>query len=219
MTVQPFRRYIQQCFKLTNIISVAETKRLKHRSYMSFVHQHSSGSHRTRGINRNRSNGHAAPMFLSSPTKYYDNQLNHRSPQLQNSRGLKVSAMSLISKRRQQQKITMITAYDFPSAIHVARANIDIVLVGDSVAMVELGHVTTQPITMNDMIHHCSAVERGVSFANVPNPPLLVGDMPFGSYEFDDTDIALQNAYRFVKEAGMDAVKLEVRLHCIEIVV
>lgn len=143
----------------------------------------------------------------------YVHQL-HPLPQQQTRRGLKVSALSLISKRRQVQKITMITAYDFPSAIHVARANIDIVLVGDSVAMVELGHVTTQPITMNDMIHHCSAVERGVSFANVPNPPLLVGDMPFGSYEFDDTDIALQNAYRFVKEAGMDAVKLEVCLSC-----
>ncbi len=222
MTIQPFRlsagSNIQQCFKLTNSMNITETKCLKHRSFMSFVHQHSSGSHRIHGVTRNRSNGYAAPMSLSNPTKYFDNQLNHRSLQLQNCRGLKVSAMSLISKRRQQQKITMITAYDFPSAIHVARANIDIVLVGDSVAMVELGHVTTQPITMNDMIHHCSAVERGVSFANVPNPPLLVGDMPFGSYEFDDTDIALQNAYRFVKEAGMDAVKLEVRLYCREIV-
>jgi hypothetical protein len=130
----------------------------------------------------------------------------------QQQRGLKVSALSLTSKRRHGQKITMITAYDFPSAIHVARANIDIVLVGDSVAMVELGHETTQRISMDDMIHHCTAVERGVSFANVSNPPLLVGDMPFGSYEYGNTDLALQNAYRFVKEAGMDAVKLEVRL-------
>jgi hypothetical protein len=129
----------------------------------------------------------------------------------QQRRGLKVSALSLTSKRRQGHKITMITAYDFPSAVHVARANMDIVLVGDSLAMVELGHATTQPITMQDMIHHCAAVQRGVAFANVSNPPLLVGDMPFGSYEYDDTDVALQNAYRFVKEAGMDAVKLEVR--------
>jgi Ketopantoate hydroxymethyltransferase len=129
----------------------------------------------------------------------------------QQRRGLKVSALSLTSKRRQGHKITMITAYDFPSAVHVARANMDIVLVGDSLAMVELGHATTQPITMQDMIHHCAAVQRGVAFANVSNPPLLVGDMPFGSYEYDNTDVALQNAYRFVKEAGMDAVKLEVR--------
>jgi Ketopantoate hydroxymethyltransferase len=126
-------------------------------------------------------------------------------------RGLKVSALSLTSKKRHGHKISMITAYDFPSAIHVARAEIDIILVGDSVAMVELGHSTTQPITVSDMLGHCAAVQRGVTFANVKNPPLLVGDMPFGSYEFENTDIALQNAYRFVKEAGMDAVKLEVR--------
>jgi Ketopantoate hydroxymethyltransferase len=126
-------------------------------------------------------------------------------------RGLKVSALSLTSKKRHGHKITMITAYDFPSAIHVARAEIDIILVGDSVAMVELGHSTTQPITVPDMLGHCAAVQRGVNFANVKNPPLLVGDMPFGSYEFENTDIALQNAYLFVKEAGMDAVKLEVR--------
>ena len=122
----------------------------------------------------------------------------------------KVSAISLTSKKRHGHKISMVTAYDYPSAIHVARAEIDVILVGDSLAMVELGHETTQPITVDDMIHHCSAVKRGVEYANVKNPPLLVGDMPFGSYEFENTDIALQNAYRFVKEAGMDAIKVEV---------
>lgn len=105
----------------------------------------------------------------------------------------------------------MVTAYDYPSAIHVARAGIDVILVGDSLAMVELGHETTQPVSMAAMIHHCAAVKRGVTVANVTHPPLLVGDLPFGTYEFDDTDVALRNAYRFVKEAGMDAVKLEVR--------
>ena len=104
----------------------------------------------------------------------------------------------------------MVTAYDYPSAIHVARAEIDVILVGDSLAMVELGHETTQPVTIDDMIHHCSAVKRGVEYANVKNPPLLVGDMPFGTYEYDDTDTALKNAYRLVKEAGMDAIKVEV---------
>jgi 3-methyl-2-oxobutanoate hydroxymethyltransferase len=107
-----------------------------------------------------------------------------------------------------------VTAYDYPSAMHVARAGIDIVLVGDSVAMVELGYETTQPMTMAMMLHHCGAVKRGVQQAKgeAANTPLLVGDMPFGTYEFDDTDIALKNAYRFVQEAGMDAVKLEVSL-------
>lgn len=125
----------------------------------------------------------------------------------------KVSALSLTSKKRHGHKISMVTAYDYPSAIHVTRAGIDVLLVGDSVAMVELGHETTQPMTVDAMVHHCRAVKRGVAFAAAGSKtePLLVGDMPFGSYEFDDTDRALQNAYRFVKEAGMDAVKVEVR--------
>jgi 3-methyl-2-oxobutanoate hydroxymethyltransferase len=122
----------------------------------------------------------------------------------------KVSAISLTSKKRHGHKISMVTAYDYPSAMHVARAGIDIVLVGDSVAMVELGYETTQPMTMDMMVHHCGAVKRGVQQAKGENTPLLVGDMPFGTYEFEDTDIALRNAYRFVQEAGMDAVKLEV---------
>eukprot|EP00574_Skeletonema_japonicum_P011375 CAMPEP_0201713404 /NCGR_PEP_ID=MMETSP0593-20130828/259_1 /ASSEMBLY_ACC=CAM_ASM_000672 /TAXON_ID=267983 /ORGANISM="Skeletonema japonicum, Strain CCMP2506" /LENGTH=300 /DNA_ID=CAMNT_0048202545 /DNA_START=446 /DNA_END=1348 /DNA_ORIENTATION=- len=98
----------------------------------------------------------------------------------------------------------MVTAYDFPSAVHVDRAGVDVLLVGDSCAMVELGFETTQPITLDQMIHHCQAVKRGA-----PNRPLLVGDMPFGSYEYKDVDIALKNAYRMVKEGGMDAVKFE----------
>ena len=122
-----------------------------------------------------------------------------------------MSAISLTSKKRHGHKISMVTAYDYPSAIHVARAEIDVILVGDSLAMVELGHETTQPVSLDAMIHHCSAVKRGVEYASVNSPPLLVGDMPFGTYEFDDTDIALRNAYRLIKEAGMDAVKVEVR--------
>ncbi len=96
----------------------------------------------------------------------------------------------------------MATAYTYPSALHIDRSGIDVLLVGDSVAMVELGFDTTQPIGMDEMIHHCSAVARGAQ------RPLLVGDMPFGSYEITPT-AALENAYRFIKEGGMDAVKLE----------
>ena len=128
----------------------------------------------------------------------------------------KVSALSLNSKKRHGRKITMVTAYDFPSAVHVARAGMDVVLMGDSLAMVELGFATTQPIDLDQMIWHCASVKRGIDFAasttttNDHASPLLVGDMPFGSYEFDDSDVALRNAYRFVKEGGVDAVKLEV---------
>ena len=150
---------------------------------------------------------------LLSQTEPAASQVLPRSRCTAATRGFaKVSAISLTSKKRRGHKISMVTAYDFPSAIHVARAEIDVILVGDSLAMVELGYETTQPVTVNDMIHHCAAVKRGVEFAAVENSPLLVGDMPFGTYEFEDTDIALQNAYRFVKEAGMDAVKLEVSM-------
>lgn len=121
----------------------------------------------------------------------------------------KTTALSLTSKKRHGKKITMVTAYDYPSAVHVARTGVDMILVGDSVAMVELGYDTTQPMTMEDMLHHCRSVKRGIDFAGLPSP-LLVGDMPFGTYEFENTDIALGNAYRFVKEASCDAVKLEV---------
>ncbi|CAB9496096.1 3-methyl-2-oxobutanoate hydroxymethyltransferase [Seminavis robusta] len=121
----------------------------------------------------------------------------------------KVSALSLASKKRKGRKISMVTAYDYPSAVHCARAEIDIILVGDSVAMVELGYDTTQPVTVDQMIHHCQSVKRGVEQSNANTTPLLVGDMPFGSYEFEDTDVALRNAYKFVKEAGVDAVKME----------
>lgn len=115
----------------------------------------------------------------------------------------KMTSLSLASKKRRGQKITMVTAYDYPSAMHVDRANVDVLLVGDSCAMVELGYDTTQPLTMEEILHHCRAVRRGAS-----NGPLLVGDLPLGSYEVSDQE-ALTNSYRFIKEAGMDAVKLE----------
>lgn len=116
----------------------------------------------------------------------------------------KVTVPSLVSKMRDGRKISMVTAYDYPSALHVDRAGIDIILVGDSCAMVELGFETTQSITLDDMIHHCKAVKRGA-----PSRPLLVGDLPLGTYEFDNSDEALKNSYRMVKEGGMDAIKLE----------
>ena len=95
--------------------------------------------------------------------------------------------------------------------MHVQRAGIDILLVGDSAAMVELGYETTQPMTLDQMIHHCQAVKRGVAQGGGKKKTLLVGDLPLGTYEFRDVDVALRNSYRMIQEAGMDAVKLEVR--------
>jgi 3-methyl-2-oxobutanoate hydroxymethyltransferase len=96
----------------------------------------------------------------------------------------------------------MVTAYDYPSALAADRACIDTILVGDSLGMVVLGYDSTVPVTMDEMLHHCKAVRRGSQFA------FLIGDLPFLSYQADRAE-AVRNAGRFLKEAGMDAVKLE----------
>jgi 3-methyl-2-oxobutanoate hydroxymethyltransferase len=114
----------------------------------------------------------------------------------------KISILDLQSKKEQGRPITMLTAYDYPSALLVDRAGIDVILVGDSLGMVVLGMESTVPVTMDEMIHHCRAVARGARNA------LLVGDMPFMSYQAD-TPEAIRNAGRFMKEGLMDTVKLE----------
>jgi 3-methyl-2-oxobutanoate hydroxymethyltransferase len=114
----------------------------------------------------------------------------------------KVTTLSLARKKAQNQLITMLTAYDYATALAIDRAGIDSILVGDSLGMVVLGYENTLPVTMEDMIHHCQAVARGARYA------LLIGDMPFMSYQASVND-AVRNAGRFLKEGGMDAVKLE----------
>jgi 3-methyl-2-oxobutanoate hydroxymethyltransferase len=98
--------------------------------------------------------------------------------------------------------IVMVTAYDFPSGRLADAAGMDIVLVGDSAAMTILGHSTTVPATMEEMLMLTRAVTRGA------RRPIVVADMPFGSFQVSDED-ALRNAIRFVKDAAADAVKLE----------
>lgn len=114
----------------------------------------------------------------------------------------KVTIADFQEKKRQGSKITMMTAYDFPTASLVDQAGIDSILVGDSLGMVMLGYQSTVPVTMDEMIHHCKAVVRGAASS------FIIGDMPFMSYQVS-MDKAIENAGRFVKEAGCDAVKLE----------
>ena len=114
----------------------------------------------------------------------------------------KVTLFDLDRKKREKRPITMLTAYDYSSAILVDRGGIDIILVGDSLAMVMLGLSGTVPVTMEEMLHHCRAVARGSQYA------LLVGDMPFMSYQASVNE-AVRNAGRFLKEGNMESVKLE----------
>jgi 3-methyl-2-oxobutanoate hydroxymethyltransferase len=99
-------------------------------------------------------------------------------------------------------KIVCLTAYDFPTARLLDEAGVDVVLVGDSLGMVVLGHENTLPVTMEEMLHHTRAVRRGVRRA------LLVADMPYGSYHIEPTE-SVRHAVQFVKEAGAEAVKVE----------
>lgn len=113
----------------------------------------------------------------------------------------KTTVHTFRDKRHRGEPITMVTAYDYPMARAAEEAGVDAILVGDSLAMVVLGHPNTLSVTMEEMLHHARAVARGAQ------RPLLVGDMPFLSYQADPAE-AVRNAGRFL-QAGMDAVKLE----------
>jgi len=108
----------------------------------------------------------------------------------------------MAEKKRLGEPIVMVTAYDYPSAQVAEAAGVDVVLVGDSGAMTVLGYPSTVPVSTDEMLVLASAVRRGLQ------TPLLVGDLPFGSYESSD-ELAIATAQRFIKEAGCDAVKLE----------
>jgi 3-methyl-2-oxobutanoate hydroxymethyltransferase len=113
-----------------------------------------------------------------------------------------VSLTTLAEKKALGEPIVMVTAYDFPSAQVAEEAGVDVVLVGDSGAMTVLGYPSTVPVTTEELLMLAQAVRRGLK------TPLMVGDMPFGSYEASNED-AIRSAQRFIKEAGCDAVKIE----------
>jgi 3-methyl-2-oxobutanoate hydroxymethyltransferase len=108
----------------------------------------------------------------------------------------------LAEKKRLREPIVMVTAYDYPSARAAEAAGVDLVLVGDSAATTVLGYNATTPVDLDDMLVLARAARRGLA------TPLLIGDLPFGSYEVSDEQ-AITTAMRMVKEAGCDAVKLE----------
>lgn len=109
---------------------------------------------------------------------------------------------SFLKMKRDGEKISMITAYDYPSAVICEKAGMDLILVGDSLGMVVLGYESTIPVTLEDMIHHTKAVKRGAS------DTFIVTDMPFMTYH-GSIDVTLNNARRIMQESGTSAVKLE----------
>jgi 3-methyl-2-oxobutanoate hydroxymethyltransferase len=113
-----------------------------------------------------------------------------------------VTLSTLAEKKALGEPIVMVTAYDYPSASVAEEAGVDLVLVGDSGAMTVLGYQSTVPVTIDEMLVLAAAARRGLT------TPMLIGDLPFGSYEGSDVE-AVKTAQRFVKEAGCDAVKLE----------
>ncbi len=114
----------------------------------------------------------------------------------------KITFQSLQEKKRARRPISALTAYDYATARLVDEAGVDMVLVGDSLAMVVMGYETTLPVTVDEMLHHTRAVRRAVKRA------MVVADMPFGSYQVSIAD-GVANAIRFIKEAGAEAVKIE----------
>ncbi len=123
----------------------------------------------------------------------------------------KVTIPALKEMKEQGKKLRMVTAYDYPTGILVDKTDIELILVGDSLGMVVLGYDGTVPVTMEEMIHHCKATVRGA------RNTLIVGDMPFGSYNTSLSD-AVHNANRLMKEGGADCVKLEGGLTVVETV-
>jgi len=111
---------------------------------------------------------------------------------------------------KNKRKITMLTAYDYPLALLIDKAGIDMILVGDSVANVVLGLESTTQVGMNEMLHHAKAVSRAVKHA------LVIGDMPYEAYQLDIKN-SVKNAKRFIEEANCDAVKLEWFDKCLEV--
>ncbi|MFA5335737.1 MAG: 3-methyl-2-oxobutanoate hydroxymethyltransferase [Candidatus Omnitrophota bacterium] len=114
----------------------------------------------------------------------------------------KVTIPDILRKKQEGRKITMLTAYDYPSGRLIDEAGMDMILVGDSLAMTVLGYESTIPVTMDEMVHHSRAARRGIKYA------LLVGDMPFMTYNIGDRE-TIRNAGRFIKEGGCGAVKIE----------
>lgn len=141
-------------------------------------------------------------VLLNSPARSFASMRPNQSLLQTRSTSKPVTLREIRQKYLLREPLTMVTAYDYPSAVHIDISEIDMLLVGDSASMVVHGHETTLPITLDEMIRHCQSVSRGA------NRPFIVGDLPFGSYEASK-EIAVLSATRIIKEGFVDAIKLE----------
>lgn len=123
----------------------------------------------------------------------------------------KVTIRALQAMYMSGTPISMVTAYDYPSARFVEEAGVDVCLVGDSLAMVSCGYTSTNEIGMDEMLYHCRSVARGAK------SPMLIADMPFGSHQPSE-ELGITNAIRLVREGGMDGVKIEGGLDVVPLV-
>ncbi|KAG3041927.1 hypothetical protein PC121_g23235 [Phytophthora cactorum] len=156
---------------------------------------------RPAALGRNHPATSAVKLFSNeSSSSFYNAESAARTLKLLERR--KISTLDIGIFKRKKKPITMVTAYDYPSAVHVDLAGFDILLVGDSMGMVELGMETTLSVTLDEMIHHTKAVKRGAT------RPLVITDMPFGTCEGTPYE-ALKSAQLLVKEGGADCVKIE----------
>ncbi|KAI8802211.1 ketopantoate hydroxymethyltransferase-domain-containing protein [Cladochytrium replicatum] len=149
----------------------------------------------------------ASPRCLSAACRAFSTSLHSRSSypaddQIQGKKRKKVTLNTIRKLYERNEPISVMTAHDYPSALFVDRAGVEVCLVGDSLAMVALGHDNTNQITLNEMIHHSAAVARGCK------APFIVGDLPFGSYECG-VEQAIASAVRYIRDGKVEAVKLE----------
>lgn len=146
----------------------------------------------SRPFNPSRWRPGGAPILLRAQTEKEGEEMEPK----------KVTIQDLQAKKQRGEKIVRLVCYDFPMAVLADRAGVDAILVGDSLAKIVLGMENSLPLTMEEMIHHCKAVTRGVKYA------MVIGDLPFLSYQ-TSVEEAIFNAGRLIKEGGVDGVKLE----------
>ncbi|PRP77059.1 3-methyl-2-oxobutanoate hydroxymethyltransferase [Planoprotostelium fungivorum] len=197
--------------KLNDSVTLDETNRIKSKAHRLRRHvctcasvSQTTCSRQSVDVQspRRQTMGSSRPRSLTPSSFSHSDGIRRRGYSTHADKPQKKGLPDLMNKYQSHTPITMVTAYDYTGAYNVDAAGIDMLLVGDSLAMTMMGHDSTHHVTMDEMLHHCKAVANGV------HSSFVVGDMPFGSYEVSPQEAA-RNAIRLVKEGRVDAIKLE----------